>query len=69
VNSTSSEGVMTAGLFRQAARRSSTNLVEEAAEPIRSVIHFFYVHFSYAFCFFYDVLFTPDVDVCWTCST
>ncbi|CAE6458642.1 unnamed protein product [Rhizoctonia solani] len=36
VNSTSSEGVMTAGLFRQAARRSSTNLVEEAAEPIRS---------------------------------
>ncbi|KAJ1302576.1 hypothetical protein OPQ81_002893 [Rhizoctonia solani] len=36
VNSTSSEGMMTAGLFRQAARRSSTNLVEEAAEPIRS---------------------------------
>ncbi|CAE6530377.1 unnamed protein product, partial [Rhizoctonia solani] len=36
VNSTSSEGMMAAGLFRQAARRSSTNLVEEAAEPIRS---------------------------------
>ncbi|KAG8760110.1 hypothetical protein FRC11_000963 [Ceratobasidium sp. 423] len=36
VNSTSSEGMMTAGLFRLAARRSSTNLVEEAAEPVRS---------------------------------
>ncbi|KAH7338756.1 hypothetical protein B0J17DRAFT_389527 [Rhizoctonia solani] len=36
VNSTSSEGMMAAGLFRQAARRSSTNLVEDVAEPIRS---------------------------------
>lgn len=31
VNSAGSEGVMTAGLFRQAARRSSTNLVEDAS--------------------------------------
>ncbi|KAG8739440.1 hypothetical protein FRC12_016295 [Ceratobasidium sp. 428] len=39
VNSTGSEGVMTAGLFRQAARRSNTNLVEEAgpASPRSSV--------------------------------
>ncbi|KAL5640149.1 hypothetical protein ACGC1H_007434 [Rhizoctonia solani] len=36
VNSTSSEGMMAAGLFRQAARRSSTNLVDDVAEPIRS---------------------------------
>ncbi|KDN41302.1 hypothetical protein RSAG8_07571, partial [Rhizoctonia solani AG-8 WAC10335] len=36
INSTGSEGMMAAGLFRQAARRSSTNLAEEAAEPIRS---------------------------------
>ncbi|QRV80435.1 hypothetical protein RhiJN_08450 [Ceratobasidium sp. AG-Ba] len=36
VNSTGSEGVMTAGLFRQAARRSNTNLVEEGGTSPRS---------------------------------
>lgn len=34
VNSTGSEGVMTAGLFRQAARRSSTNLVDDVGAGI-----------------------------------
>ncbi|KAG9122663.1 hypothetical protein FRC07_000869, partial [Ceratobasidium sp. 392] len=38
VNSTGSEGVMTAGLFRQAARRSNTNLVEDAGTSPRSSV-------------------------------